>query len=90
MALGSGLVVLLEILDNSVRFVSDIERRLQLKPIAIIPYISTRYERRNRRLRLAAASMAVILMLVGMAAAIHFYYLPIDLVAERIIDKVRS
>jgi uncharacterized protein involved in exopolysaccharide biosynthesis len=87
-AFGAGLVVLLEMLDNSIRTAADLEKRVQLKPIAEIPYISTIAERRRGRWRFALAIVAIVGVIVGMLVAVHFYYMPLDVLADRIWQQI--
>lgn len=89
-ALGIGLVVLLELLDNSIRTVSDLERRLQLRPIGVIPYIVTPSERRRTRWKLAGGAVACVTIIAAGLVAVHLYYLPLDLLAERGWQKIQS
>jgi len=89
-ALGIGLVVLLELLDNSIRGVSDLERRLQLRPIGVIPYIVTPAERRWTMLKIGGGAVACIAIVAVGLIAVHLYYLPLDLLAERGWQKLQS
>jgi uncharacterized protein involved in exopolysaccharide biosynthesis len=89
-ALGAGLVVLLEMLDNSMRTAADVEKYIRLKPLAVIPYVITTREVRRRRVRLAAIFIVAIGLIVGLAAAVHVYYLPLDFLAERLWEKVNT
>lgn len=85
---GLGLVLLLEVLNRSVRRPEDLVRALGVSPIATIPYVQTRGEvfaRRGRKL------MLTIVILVGVPAiiyAIHTFYQPLDLIAEQIMNKI--
>lgn len=83
--LGFGLVVLLEILNRSIRRPADLEARLGITPLATIPYIEMpgRHRRWGRILLLGV-------VLLGIPAAIyalHTYYQPLDLIAQRIMNK---
>jgi uncharacterized protein involved in exopolysaccharide biosynthesis len=85
---GLGLVVLLEVLNRSIRRPEDLVRALGVSPIATIPYVQTRGEvfaRRGRKL------IFTLLILVGVPAivyAIHTFYQPLDLIAEQIMNKI--
>jgi uncharacterized protein involved in exopolysaccharide biosynthesis len=83
MASGIGLVILLELLDGSVRTARDLERRLQIRPIAVIPYVTTRRERWAKILKRLLLACAALLSVAFVLAAIHQFYLPLDLLAER-------
>jgi succinoglycan biosynthesis transport protein ExoP len=87
-AAGVGLVMLLELLDQSIRRASDLERRLNLRPFATIPYVTTDSERQRRRL------FWMMVVLAGVAAAavalvlIHLYYLPLDYIARAVVRRL--
>lgn len=89
MALGAGLVLLLEFLDKSVRTASDLERRLQLRPIAVIPYVTTRRERIRRFANRVLAVCILLTVVVGALAAAHLFITPLDIYAERMWQKVQ-
>ena len=85
---GIGLIVLLEVLNRSIRRPEDLIRTLGISPIATLPYIQTRTEvvlRRGRKLLIA------LIILVGITVllyAVHNYYQPLDLIAERVMNKL--
>jgi len=87
-ALGLALVLLLEFLNRTARRPEDLIRRFDVWPIATIPYVRTRREmlaQRGRRLLL------LLLIMVGIPAAVwavHTYYQPLDLIADRIMNKL--
>ena len=85
---GLALVLLVEMLTKCIRTVSDLERALQLRPIAAIPYVTTSSERRTRRLRFAATVSLVLVTAGGGLALVHTYYLPLDLLAGKVAQKV--
>lgn len=78
LATGIGMVVLLEVLDTSIRGKRDVEALLAVAPLAVLPWIETRAERaahvRLQRLSLggAVASVALAITLT------HFLYRPLD------------
>ncbi|MBG6212008.1 uncharacterized protein involved in exopolysaccharide biosynthesis [Labrenzia sp. EL_126] len=88
-ALGLGLVVLLEFLDKSVRTASDLERRLQLRPIAVIPYVATKQERYRRFAKRALTICIMLAAIVGALVATHLFVTPLDLFAERVWQKIQ-
>ena len=87
MAIGVGFVVLLEMLDRSVRTSGDIERLLQLRPISVIPYVVTAAERRRKQLR-RLLSWFVVAALVGLAIFLAITFLPVDALYERLANKI--
>lgn len=85
---GLGLVVLLEFLNRSIRRPEDLVSRLGITPLATIPYIPTKGETVRRRLFRTARLLIILLGIPAAIYAIHIYYQPLDLVAERIMDKI--
>jgi hypothetical protein len=85
--LAVGLFVLLEILNHTVRRPTEIQRGLGIEPLVTIPYIDTRRER-TRRLALRAA--ALMLVMIGLPAAlwaIDTYYIPLDQLASEVLSR---
>lgn len=90
LASGLGLVVVLEMLDKRLHSPQDLERRLQLHPIATIPYLETAWEERRRKLAVLAWVIVVVGLGIIALAAIDFYYLPLDLLAQRAWQKLAA
>ena len=84
-AAGVGLVMLMEMLDKSIRDTSDLERRLRIRPIVAIPYVTIADETRRRkrlwcrRLHCWRDRRCLALMLV----LIQLFYMPLDLVRRK-------
>lgn len=81
------LIVLLELLNRTVRRPADLTRALQITPLATLPYIATGGETLRRRGTLAAV---VALLVVGIPAGLyvlHVEYLPLDLLASRAMSR---
>jgi uncharacterized protein involved in exopolysaccharide biosynthesis len=85
---GLALVLLLELLNTSVRRPVDISRKLEILPIGVLPYIRTRREIAFRRLKIGSAFLAVLIALPLGLWAVNTYYMPLDLLAERILDRL--
>ncbi|MEX2518718.1 MAG: Wzz/FepE/Etk N-terminal domain-containing protein [Paracoccaceae bacterium] len=86
-AVGLGLVVLLELLNNSIRSASDLQRRVNLRPIVVVPYIKTRREVLNRRLWMIVVAALLFVGVPGLLLLIDQYYLPLEILAERVFEK---
>jgi uncharacterized protein involved in exopolysaccharide biosynthesis len=73
-----GLVLLLEVLDTSIRSRRDVEALVSVPPLAVLPWIETPAERaaktRFRRFSLAGAASSVVVAVV----MVHFLYRPLD------------
>lgn len=87
-AAGFGLVVLLEMVDTSVRTAADLEKGLQLRPIATIPYITTQYEKRQKNRQLIIFLVVSVAIIAVLLIAIDIYYMPLDLLAERVWQRL--
>ena len=86
--LGTALIFLLEFLNQSIRRPVDLERQLGVTPIATLPYIRTRREVIWKRLVLIGLMALVVIGGPAIIYVIHTYVMPIDLIIEKIIDKV--
>ncbi len=79
---GLGFVVLMEMLNRSIRRPVELTNRLGIQPLATIPYIRTRGEQRWKRgvifMALAVVAVAVPLALLGL----HTFYQPLDLLLQ--------
>lgn len=85
---GIGLIVLIELLNRTARRPEDIINRIGVRPLATIPYIRGRSEIFWKRL---IKITLYLVMLVGLPAAVyavHLYYLPLDLLADRVMNKI--
>lgn len=90
LAAGAGFVVLRQLLTRSIYSAAEIERALQIRPIAVVPYIATTRERRGARVRLLVLLIAIVIaMLIGLYA-IDTYYMPLNLVVERIWERLHT
>jgi uncharacterized protein involved in exopolysaccharide biosynthesis len=84
--LGVALMLLVETLSTTIRTPRDLERRLDLRPVVTIPYIRTDFEIRRRRLRTTGVVLAVLVIVPSGLYAVDQYYLPLSLLAERLLD----
>ena len=88
LGLAAGFFVLMELLNSTVRRPVEIVKRLGITPLAVLPYMESRRDRFMRRsVRIAAALIVLITVPVGLWA-IDTYYLPLDLVADRVLDRL--
>lgn len=86
-ALGLALVVLFELLNSSIRRPVEITNKLGITPLGTLPYVRTRRERAVRR---GLISGALLILLIGIPAAIwalDTYYMPLDLILDRLADR---
>lgn len=85
---GLAVIFLLELLNSTARRPEDIIKKLGVTPLTTIPYIQTRGQKfRQRSLKLMVL-LAIVTVIPAAIYAIHTYYLPLDLIADRIMNKV--
>lgn len=80
-----GLIALLELASDKVRGGSGLRGKLQITPISTIPYVMTFSERRSRFRKLFVAFIGIIASGVLALIAIQIFYLPLDLVFEKVV-----
>lgn len=85
LALGIGLVVLLELMNKSIRSATDLHNLVGLRPIVVVPYIRTKRETWRKRFQLAILAFV---FLVGVPACLYMIdqlYLPLEIVADKLM-----
>ena len=87
-ALGVGLMMLLEMLDRSIRDAGDLERRLRIRPLSAIPYVAVAGETRQRRRLLAAVAASGMAVVVLALVMIQLFYMPLDLVVIKVMGRL--
>jgi len=85
--LGLSIVVLLELLNSAIRRPADITKNIGITPIATIPYIRTPMELVVRRAVLVAVFALIAFGVPALLYAVHIYYLPLDLIYDRVAGK---
>ena len=86
--LAGGFFVLMEILNNAVRRPGELRSRFQITPLAVIPYIETRQERRHRRTVTLALIAAVMVLIPLGLVALHTQYMPLDVLAQKVVTRL--
>lgn len=87
-SLGLGLVVLLELLNHSIRRPVEITDKLGITPFAVLPYIRTESEMRWRRTAAVGIALVIFVGIPLLIWAIHSLVVPLDSYLERILNKV--
>ncbi len=87
-ALGGGVVLLLELLNQSIRRPMDLQNRLGITPLVTLPYIRTRRETVVKRTIVVLLILAVVIGVPAALFAIHTFYLPLDLIIDRISAQI--
>ena len=75
-------------LNNAIRRPSEISNRLGIKPFATIPLIQTKKQLGFRRLKIGSVLLLVAVGIPITLYLLHTYYLPMDLLVERVLNKL--
>jgi hypothetical protein len=89
LSLGAGFAAALlrNSLDTSVRGVQDIRDLLNVAPLAAVPRIITRAEHHKHRRVVLYSWPAGIAGLIAIAAAVHFWVRPLDVVWASVLHR---
>lgn len=82
------LVAVIEIFNRTVRRPVDLVNSLGITPLATIPYIRSDREMNRGRIRRILVIFVVIVGVPAALYAMHTYYMPIDQIAEKIMNKI--
>ena len=63
-------------------------KSLGVTPIATIPYLRTRQQNIRRRMSQLAVILIVAALVPASIYALHTYYMPLDLIADRVMNKI--
>ena len=85
---GLGLIVLMEMLNHSIRRPVDLTAKLGLEPFATVPYIRTPGEVRRKRSLIVAALVLIAVAIPALLFAINAYYMPLDVLTDEALAKV--
>ena len=87
-ALAALFFILTELLNKTIRRPVDLVRGLGVQPLATIPYIELPGERKKRRAIVGFVVVLIIAAIAGGLWAIHTQFMPLDLLFDRIIERV--
>lgn len=88
LALGLGLVALLELLNSAIRRPVDLTAKLGITPFGTLPLLRSRAQIRRRRLVVAAAFAVVAVAIPAALWVVHTQVTPLDLFLNRMLDRV--
>lgn len=82
-----GFGFLLELINRRVRGPRALALIVRQQPLALLPYIETNEEKRRRYTLLIAIGVGLVLLLGVVAACIHLFHTPIDMLYYRLISR---
>ncbi|MEO6301305.1 MAG: lipopolysaccharide biosynthesis protein [Paracoccaceae bacterium] len=88
LTLGLALVALIEFLHLGIRRPADLTAKLGITTFATLPYLTTDREIRWRRLRQLVLVLLVLAAIAAALWAINTYYMPLDLLMDRVIKRI--
>lgn len=88
LATGGGCIMLVEMINGSVYGIGRLTAAIQRQPLVIIPYIETIEEKQifKRRVKMAVGLSGVGLVMI--LILIHFLYMPLDIVAFKVLARL--
>lgn len=81
------LIVLAELMNQSVRTASDLERTLNLRPVVTIPYIETEQEVRRRVWRIRVLTLFTLVVVPATLYAVDQFVMPLQLAFEMGLER---
>ena len=88
LGLASGFFALMELLNSAIRRPAEMRSRFQITPLAVIPYIETRHERRRRQSVGMAMILAVLILIPLALWGVHTQYMPLDILAQKVVNRL--
>ncbi|MEQ1545092.1 Wzz/FepE/Etk N-terminal domain-containing protein [Methyloglobulus sp.] len=86
--LGAGFVA--EAMDNSIRNHNVLTHLTGAEPLVVIPYIENQEDLNKTRRNKINFAILILLLLAGATVAIHFFYMPLDVVFNRVSDRLST
>lgn len=86
--LGLALIVLLELLNRSVRRPKDLVKSFGITPLVTIPYMRTPSETMQRRSGFIALLLIAVVGIPAAIYAVHVYVAPLDYIFSKVAEKV--
>ena len=88
MVVAGGFFALMELLNRAIRRPAEMRARFQITPLAVIPYIETRQERRHRQGVALVLILAVLIVIPLGLWGIHTQYMPLDILAQKVVNRL--
>ncbi len=87
-ALGGGIGLALEFLNQKVRGARALAAIVRQQPLVVIPYIRTSYEAKQQRRRLLIAGAGSVLFAMLAASLIHVFYQPLNILFFKVLARL--
>jgi polysaccharide biosynthesis transport protein len=84
--LGAGFAA--ELMDNSIRNHNVLTQLTGSEPLVVIPYIENQEDLAKSRRNKFNFAILSLLLFVGATIAVHFFYMPLDVVFNRVSDRL--
>lgn len=81
------LVAMLEALDKRVRGVESLTALVNMRPLVIIPYITTQVEIKRKKYLIKYVLAAIVAFTILLLAIIHFAVMPLDLLMVKLMAR---
>ena len=81
------LITLLETLDKRVRGVESLTSLINMRPLVIVPYITTQVEIKRKKYLIKYVFVAIIVITSLLLAIIHFAVMPLDLLIVKLMVR---
>ena len=85
---GLGFILLMELLNHSIRRPGELTAKLGIEPFATLPYIRTPGEMRRKRTIVAGTVALIAVALPALLFAVQTYYMPLDALMDQGLAKV--
>mgnify|MGYP003768276239 CR=1 FL=1 len=81
------LVALLEMMDKTVRGTEALMAIIRMRPLVVIPYITTENELKRRKNITRYVLVAFVIALILILLIVHFLFIPLDLLLAKIMAR---
>ena len=85
---GLALIVLMELMNSAPRRPEDIVNKLGVTPLTTIPYVQTQGQQLRQSARRLLVALVIFLGVPLSIYMVHIHYLPLDLIADKIMNKI--
>lgn len=85
---GIGSAIFMETIDKRLRGTENLAAALQMRPLAVIPYIQTQSEVKKQKMMMTFFLLAGLVVLIGGLIAIHTWVMPLNDAVSKIADRI--